>query len=306
MKLIKIIIFSILVYFLFKDVNLTELFDTLYNYSLPFLILSFLTTLLGDFFISYRWHILTDKKCPIKPAFESFIVSAFLNNILPAKLGEFARVIYLKKLYHFSMNNTLAVLFIERLFDVLMLGTFSLFALTFYIDNEMYKNIFYAIVAFIWIFILMIKYKKEYFILLISFMPIRVIKVYGKKIINNINRILSLSTTIKTLSLTFFVWLSYAIVTLFFLYFVAEFELSFKEMMIVFIVSAVGMSIPLAPAGTGTFHAGVIISLGWFGIGKEEALMSAIVLHLIQIVPPTLISAYIFYKKELNLGMFKK
>ncbi len=306
MKIIKITLFVVLIYFIFRDVNLNELINTLENYSISLLTLNLLLTLLGDFFISYRFYILTDKKCALKPAFEAFIISAFLNNILPAKLGELAKVMYLKKIYHFSMNNILAVVFIERIFDILMLATFSLFVLTFYVENEIYKNIFYVVVIFIWIFLIAMKYKKDYFIFLVYLVPSRVIKIFGKKIINNINKILSFSTTFKVLSLTFLVWVSFAIITLFFFYFVAKFNLSFTQMLIVFVVSAVGMALPLAPAGTGTYHAGVIISLGWFGVAKEEALISAIILHLIQIIPPIFISAYIFYKKELNLEMFKR
>jgi hypothetical protein len=89
----------------------------------------------------------------------------------------------------------------------------------------------------------------------------------------------------------------YFLTVAFFLKVVASFDLSWGEMFVIYLVSSIAWSIPLTPGGTGTFHAGMVLAMGWYGIAKEEALAVAVVFHLLlNLVPMVLAMAVIFYK----------
>jgi uncharacterized membrane protein YbhN (UPF0104 family) len=101
-------------------------------------------------------------------------------------------------------------------------------------------------------------------------------------------------------------WLLYFTVTAAFLAFAADINLTLAEYFVVFVVSSVAMSIPLAPAGTGTYHAGLMFALGLYGVGKEEALATAFVLHLVQVAPPMLVAVLVFWSKNLELMSLRR
>lgn len=57
-----------------------------------------------------------------------------------------------------------------------------------------------------------------------------------------------------------------------------------------------GILIPSSPGYVGVFHSCVVLSLGIFGVPTGEALAYAIVIHLAQYLPVTLIGLGIFAK----------
>lgn len=64
----------------------------------------------------------------------------------------------------------------------------------------------------------------------------------------------------------------------------------------------VGVSIPSAPGYIGVFHAAATIALGVFGVSAAEALACALVLHAVQFVPVTVVGWIALLREQVNLA----
>jgi uncharacterized protein (TIRG00374 family) len=65
---------------------------------------------------------------------------------------------------------------------------------------------------------------------------------------------------------------------------------------------AVGVSIPSAPGYVGVFHAATTVALGLFGVPHAEALGYALVLHAAQFVPVTLVGWIALLREQVSLA----
>ncbi|MFK5892374.1 MAG: lysylphosphatidylglycerol synthase domain-containing protein [Pseudomonadota bacterium] len=82
-------------------------------------------------------------------------------------------------------------------------------------------------------------------------------------------------------------------------------ELTLSQLLIVFIVTALGMAIPSVPGAIGVYEAAMVLSLGWFGIDKVEALAAGLVCHAFVLIPCTIFSFFIFANMKINIHSLK-
>jgi uncharacterized protein (TIRG00374 family) len=257
--------------------------------------------LLGDATIAARWKFLSRAKCSFRAAFEAFMVSQYFNNLLPARIGEFTRVAYLKTFYGTKIASGLSALFIERIFDVAILGTLTVAAVHFFIEIPELERLSLGTVIGLSIFLVFLQTQRRLLMQLLKLLPIRSLRTHLRKIVHDMHRILTVRKVVGMTSITVVLWVVYFSITAGFLAFAAHIELRLAEYFVVFVVSSIAMSIPLAPAGAGTYHAGLMFALGFYGVGKEEALAAAFVLHLVQVAPPMLVAILIFWSKDMDL-----
>ena len=117
-------------YFAFKNVPLTELFDYLasinYFWVLPAVAITFLSFMLR----AWRWRIIleSESKIGVWRAYHPMMIGFMINCVLPGRLGEVARPIILQKEEKIPFTTGLATVVAERVFDICIL--LSLFMLT--------------------------------------------------------------------------------------------------------------------------------------------------------------------------------
>jgi len=142
----------------------------------------------------------------------------------------------------------------------------------------------------------------KFILKMLKFIPNRRISIYFIKLTRTIHQTLNMKNLKYILLFSCFLWSSFFAVTAVFLFYIANFNLSIDELLVVFLVASVGMAIPLAPSGFGTYHASMILALSWYGISKDSALSAAIVLHLIQLSPSIVLYFILFlFTKEKNI-----
>ncbi|NPA45247.1 MAG: flippase-like domain-containing protein [Chlorobi bacterium] len=263
-KIIKAILLLGIVVYLFYGFDFSKI--NLDVISLKSLIASFFILFLAQVILSIRFMYIIDSK--FVPSLETIVVSNALNMILPARLGEVAKALYLKKFYQYDYNIAIAAVFIERFFDVIMLFFIILYWGYFYTGNEYIKN------ASLWLFIFILAtfllFNSKKILLLIEKIPFAIAKeIY-----------LSISLMLKKTHILLFwsivLWLAYLLS-----YFTFFESLNLKQIVELFIVSSVAMMIPLAPAGLGTFEGVVVFYLSKYGISKEDALLLASTYHFL-------------------------
>lgn len=107
-----------------RDVSLAEVAHQIGAADPLLFAVSILVTLLGFGFRAVRWGILLlpmGMEPPFRPRFAATIVGFAANNLLPARVGEFARAFSLSRLTRVPLAAAIATLVVERLFDALAL-----------------------------------------------------------------------------------------------------------------------------------------------------------------------------------------
>lgn len=238
----------------------------------------FLTTIslfLSQVLLAFRWMAMSNLN--FKISLETIIVSSVLNIILPARLGELSKAFYLKKFYGYNYHKTLSIIFIERFFDIIMLLLIMfLWAYLFFAD----RNVKISIILLSSVIVMVIIFFNSDFILrLLKKIPFQFIRVYSQKIYKNINKLLK--TPYMILFYTLIIWLFYLISYMFFFIYSVNFHLNYQDILELFIFSTIALSLPLTPAGIGTFEGAIVLFLTHHGINKENALISATLYHII-------------------------
>ena len=300
-SLLRIGVIAVLIYYIFSGFNLDIFTKCVESIAWQSTVILVFVGLLADAVIAARWRCLSRTKCSFKAAFEAFMVSQFFNNLLPAKIGELTRVVYLKTFYGIKITSGFSALFIERIFDVVLLGALSLAAAHFFVGIENLERIALAILIGLSGGLLFLRTRRRVLMRFVQLFPNRSLRTYMRKIVHDMHKLLNLKKVFQMTLYTLVLWLLYFTITAAFLSFAANIKLTLVEYFVVFVVSSIAMSLPLAPAGAGTYHAGLIFSLGLYDVPKEEALAAAIVLHLLQITPPMLAALFVFWSKDVNL-----
>ncbi|MFA6144202.1 MAG: lysylphosphatidylglycerol synthase transmembrane domain-containing protein [Sulfurimonas sp.] len=289
--------------YLISGIEWKSFIQALDGYSMIPLMIGILLIILNDIIQGARWRFLTRGQCSLQASFESIVVGGFLNVILPAKLGEVSRLIYLRNLYNYPINYGVSSMVIERSADLFMIACFLAAGAGIASGSVILQvsSVLFAIVMVGIIFAMKIGKGK----LLRSFLqriPIRFIRIYSQKIVRLIVRDLGIKRTLWVLGYTLFLRGIYFFTVAFFINQVASFDLSLGELFVIYLVSSIAFAIPLAPGGAGTFHAGMVMAMGWYGVMKEEALAIAIVFHLLINLVPIFLALIIIVIKKIPLS----
>lgn len=78
---------------------------------------------------------------------------------------------------------------------------------------------------------------------------------------------------------------------------IVKINLSFGEIVTVFVISILGLIAPTTPGGLGLFEAAMVFSLGMYGVTREQALATALAIRFFQFFIPV-ISALLYLAKS--------
>lgn len=267
------------------------------------LFLTLLIGFLGYLFLSLRWAFLMRGGLGFFPAFETVVIADFLNIALPARIGDISKIFYLKKYYTYDTRDSFSILFIERFLDLNILLLFAIFISFFYSSNEKLRISSVIMLFFVITTIFLIK--TSVFLKFLRFIPIKGIRNYIEKIIEGINSRLTLSSLWIALGYTFLLWFSYFLKNIIFFKYTAYFPLSIFQVFILFAFSTVSFVVPITPGGIGAYQASVVFIATLYGISKEEALVSGVVLQGFQILTTVLCFLFILLKKGISFRQLK-
>ncbi len=107
-----------------RDVSAAEVAREIRDADPVLFAVSIAITLLGFGFRAVRWGILLlpmGLTPPLRPRFAATVVGFAANNLLPARIGEFARAFSLSRLSRVPLAAAIATLVVERLFDAVAL-----------------------------------------------------------------------------------------------------------------------------------------------------------------------------------------
>ena len=118
-----LIVSVIALYFAFKNVPLSELFEYLVSINYLWVIPSVGLALLSFFLRAWRWRIIlaSTGKISVWRAYHPMMIGFMINCVLPGRLGEVARPVILQKKEKIPFTTGLATVVAERIFDICIL-----------------------------------------------------------------------------------------------------------------------------------------------------------------------------------------
>ncbi|WP_165041780.1 lysylphosphatidylglycerol synthase transmembrane domain-containing protein [Dysgonomonas sp. ZJ709] len=273
-----------IIYYLFKDINITELWTVLEDANWGILAFSLIFGLLGNTIRGYRWQLLI-RPLGYNPKVSNLNFSIYggyaVNFVLP-RAGEIWRCGVIAKEENIPFSKLFGTMIVDRIFDTITVLCISLFAFLFNMqffisqleENEEALNsvlgvlqspILYISIAVLVIgtYVIFKFFKNNFIVKKITDLVVGM----GK----DMKAIWKMKTKNRLFLYTIGIWGSY------FLYFYTTFyafefteHLGVTAGLIAFALSSISMGVP-SNGGLGPWHVAVVASLGLYGVDKLSA-----------------------------------
>ncbi len=301
----------------FRKVSLSEMVDAIrdanYWYFLPATVFLFLSL----WFRAFRWKYFFKSIKPVRMSdlFASMMVGYMANNVFPMRLGEFLRAYSIGRTANVSKMSSFATIVVERVLDLLtllfLLGlAFFLQPFPKWIQDSGLLILAVAVLAILFMGFLVYKTTPTLRFLSKILSPFPV--AWREKILEYTENLIEGFTVLKNPQyylmvaiLSFLIWGSYiAIVHLVLMSFgiVQHYHLTILASVVVQIMIGIGVTIPSSPGYVGTYHYLAMQALAIYGVSQSEALSFAVVLHLFNYIPSTLIGLYYFGRENIRFS----
>jgi glycosyltransferase 2 family protein len=301
--LIGLLLSFLFTYLAVRDVDWSIFWDALSHSDYAWLIPALVLLAVGVWVRALRWALLFRPRTrpPILAVTRALIVGHFFNSILPARAGEAARVVMLKREAGTSRAEGLGTVIAERIVDILALLLLLFLILPFVPELSWLRTagvLAFLLLIFVGATALLLR-RFGHRPLQLLFRPLTrlpaVHREHTDRAASNLVAGLHLlerperagPVSVLTLASWLLIGLSFWFTLLAF-----EPQLGFDSAILVVITTALAMVIPSLPASVGVFEAAVLVALRPYGVDDSRALSYAVVLHALNLVP-YLVAGYV-------------
>lgn len=283
--------------------------DSLKRVNIFLLIFGVLLYVSTYFFRGIRWKMLLQTVKPIDTIkMTKFVIIGFMcNNILPARLGEFARALVISNREGISARASFASVILERVFDgaVIVLFLSVILAIHPFPDWVQRMGVLSGILFFgAFIILIMISHKGEIYLEKIrdKFTSGIINKgcAFCLKFVHGLETLKERRQIYAVTGLSAFIWgleaLNYYIIMR-----GVGLNLPFAAAVFTLVVANLGIMIPSSPGNIGTMQYFCILALSIYSISKTSALAYSLVLHAEIYFPITILGIVFLSQTGLSL-----
>lgn len=272
-KLVKVIIglaiTFIILYFLLKDIPFNEFSNLLSFINMQIVLLLFVIYLSMNIVRAVRIKNIF-KKVKLKKLINIVFIHNMINNILPFRIGEFSYIYMIKK--EQGTDHAVSSLFMLRLFDLVAVFIIFAFALLFV---EWNKTVFYLFGLFALMLIVIVT-------ILLIFKKFDFIKIKFVKQVRKLIQQYDYKRMAMLLLNSLIIWILSFLFYYMFINFIGI-KMTFFQVSVACILIILSTILPVSGiAGFGTTELAWTIGLMIFGIEKNLAIMSGLLIHLIK------------------------
>lgn len=312
----------LLLYWVLHDVSFTELWAHIRDADIGLLALSIAIQTALFLVRAARWKIFL-KPALERPSFYSRFASTCIgfmaNNLLPARVGEFARAYALSRSQPITVSASFGSLVVERLFDGLTLAAFlaaPLFLPGFRLAPGLGDQIVSKVAVVLLIFggvavaLLVLIMRPDlagrlFRASLGRLLPVRAadkIADVMKSFIGGLGSMRRLDLVVAGFAWSFAHWLGGALALYVGMLAFGITEPGYLGAVFLQAVNAFLVSIPSSPGFFGPFEAGVRLALAPFGVPASQAVSFAAAFHIGSFTPVTLLGLYYLSRLGLSWG----
>lgn len=315
--LLGLLVSALFIYFLvLPGLHFGEVWQALKEANYWWIIPGVLVYFVGLWARAWRWHYALRhlKPIPLARLYPLICIGYFGNNVYPLRAGEFIRSYVLRNREGIPFTSSLATVFIERIFDGLVMLLFVFLALPFAPLPEQYRAIVVALtvafliatVVFVWMAAQPERIERFYTWVADLILPKRIrepLDTIFARFMEGIGSLRSGYDVLMIFATSIVIWLMET-VKYWFVMQAFSFSVSFLALMLMNGIVNIATSLPGAPGHIGTFDGPGIEILKTYGIEPGIATSYTITLHLALWVPVTLVGAYYFWRQSLKWSDF--
>ena len=261
---------------------------------------------------AWRWRILIEpiKKTALSSRLYALTIGFAANCIFPVRLGEIIRANCLGQREHISASSTFGTIVVERIFDGLTLLLFLMIGLMGTSFPEEWNSVgaslratgVFLFVAYLLLisFLIGFKLKAKPFLNLLDRLLFLVPRTFRSRIIEvvwnfSLGIVMPRDPTqwVLVAFYSLLLWSS-SLCQIKLVELAIHLRLPLISPFLVMAMASFGVMIPSAPGFIGTFHLSVQYAYLFYGIGKEEGLSAAILLHAAFFFPTLILGLFAF------------
>jgi uncharacterized membrane protein YbhN (UPF0104 family) len=286
------VISILLLYFSMKDIQFHEILITLKKADYRLVLISMLFIFVAATLSAYKWSKITGNNVRLRETFVALFIGLFINNVLPARIGEIARGYVLSKKKGLSFTFAVSTVFVDRFFDLtgLLVITFLFFP-RHSLPPRVSQAIYILIALLIVCIIMMIIMSKKN---IANIIADKLTKIEKPLFIKFAKRIIEIQENLKRinspLNLIFFV----LILTL---------GISIKPFYIPFVCALLnmGLTVPSSPGYVGVYQFLLVYLLAIFNVPKSEGFTVSILYHATWYIPYNILGFLFLLKEHLKI-----
>ena len=301
---------ALLLYLAARNVQLVEILPLLRQANYFFLALAGVCALLAVWLRAWRWRYLIPDSRSMKTVnlFNATMIGFMGNNLLPLRIGDFARAYIAARKGHLAVSAMLATVVLERLLDVfailIMLSViFIHMPLPRWIANGFLTML--ALGGAAWIMLLSMR---RWSTALDGWLSRLIPQRYQSRVLDlrksffaGLEAMQDKRNLTITALLSIPIWFTYALGTYAALK-ACAIDAPFSASWVVLAFVGIGVSLPSAPGFVGTFQFFTVAALALFSVDAQTAFGFSLLYHLAQYVPVTLFGWILLIKEQMSLS----
>lgn len=296
----------------FRDVPFSQVTAAFSQADYRFVGLALVMVLVSPLARAARWRLLyhPDQKglSHLRLA-EVLLISQMLNIVVPARLGEVARIYFMGKTGSQSRARTLGTIAVEKWLDILMLLLLVLLVPIFVSLPPWFRDSRAKLAVFATAFLgvaLTLSYGKDRLLTLVEsvlrFLPegwrARTHRATGLAL-GSLDVLCYPRVGLKLQGWSLLLWILSILVN-YTVFLALGLPLSFAAALFLVVVLEVGIAVPSVPGKLGIFHYLCTLALGVFGLEKGAALGYAVLLYFVVFGPPSLLGALFLWWESVH------
>lgn len=307
------IISIVLLYLSLRGIDYRQFAETIKRADIAYAFLPLMFIMTSISLCTLRWMRVVGYNTRFPDAFMALLIGLFINNVLPARIGEVARGYALSKRIGVPFTYAVSTVFIDRVFDLLglLLITFIFFpgqALPAFVSKALYVLVVIFSICVLLLFAISQEKAAETITGYLHRHPKPLLNKLAKRISEiheNLRRIRTPGRLSLFVVLTLANWLSMAMALYFSL---KTFGVSLPFVYVPFTcaILQMGLAVPSSPGYIGVYEFLLVTLLGIFGVPKYEAFAVAIFFHASWYIPYNILGFIFIIKQHLHIKDIRK
>jgi glycosyltransferase AglD len=256
-----------------------DLFLALQNSIPAYLVVGTVICLSAWWLRGWRYHVILKNlsyQISITASTACIFISQTVNLIVPARLGDFVRVLILKHEYDVTYSEGVSSLVVERVFDIFTVSLLGAVALFFVVNVPAW---FYTVI------VLPLVAGVIFFLFLLFMGKFSSKNRYIAIFLTMLHEIKRASLSLKAIVLlggsSIVIWLLDVLVCVSVVMMFQQ-DIPFAIIVLAIVIGNLVKAIPLTPGGVGTYEISLAITFGLAGVDPAVATLIAVIDHLIK------------------------
>ncbi len=308
----SIVAFAILAYVI-RDISLQDVTNLIDRVDYQFVALALASQFVVIMTKAFRWKTIVEKAKRLSyiRVVPLFSAGQVINILLPALTGQAGRILLFARKADLSKTFVLSTVVIEVLFDsISLLICIGLLSTATIVFPRQYEHISYILTAatlvlFMLLYLILIfdrKFEDFYRRRFRDKWPSIYVGIrrFHRSFTKGISLLKSSKYLVSTLGASLLSWLFHAAV-IYFLFLSFGFKLPLISAVVIMVINTVALMVPITPGNAGTFELAVAAPLLAFNIGRTDAVMFALALHIVDFLPIMLMGSLFIHTERLSL-----